>query len=608
MEKLKTWMKAHRAMVGIMAFTMVLILILNGLTPYLADDFAYMQNNGLVDIFYREYQQYMNWGGRSVAHILVRFMLVIPKVIFNIINSGIFVLFTWLIYRHITMDDPKDHPWLYALVITGVFLVVPSFGQTILWVTGSCNYLWTSTIILLVLYPLHRYLYGHTIAYAWVLIPLGLMAGWSNENSGGAAVLIIFLMMIIHFIKVDHHVKPYLYALIPAALGLIIMILAPGNYVRAAGIEVDLSVYGLVHRAIDWLNIYIKNPQVLIVLILFMISFGLTIYHKRCGKTMMMGIAFFISGLACSFVMVATPVAIGFDRSQFFAMILYLIAAGILMHQCILVEPSYNKAIIGLLGFTMVFTVLNYGYAMVDIGYLYKQYLDRQSYITYQKGMGNTNPVVAEYDSEFYGSYNPNHGLFDVTNNQLLSTNKDYAAYYKVDTIRSTDRITYQNVYANGSAKLMNIQSFDEYMNTVVNEDQYMVFIITSGIDQSYAMFEPWMPSGVDLLNTPCITMALNFYGYDQIDANIIQSVQYLSIYKGDQNIPVYLSSYDEAGLSDIVIDDVEYSFNNSGITIVTYDTTIGQVVDAVNFDSEHGLDDAVRYHYELGYNLQWDD
>ena len=52
----------------------------------------------------------------------------------------------------------------------------------------------------------------------------------------------------------------------------------------------------------------------------------------------------------------------------------------------------------------------------------------------------------------------------------------------------------------------------------------------------------------------------------------------------------------------------MEYTLNNSGITIVTYDTTIGKVTDVVNFDSEHGLNDAVRYHYELGYNLQWDD
>ena len=608
MQKLKTWIGSHQPMVMIMVCTMVLVVIFNGLTPYLADDFTYMQRNGFFDMFYREYLQYMNWGGRSVAHILVRLMLVIPKVVFNIINSGVFVLLTWLIYRHITMDDPTDHPWLYALVITSVFLVVPSFGQTMLWLTGSCNYLWTSTLILLALYPLHRYLYGHPIHHLWLWMIIALCAGWSNENSGGAAILMILLMMIIHYFKVDHQIKPYVMVLIPAIIGLTMMVMAPGNYVRAAGIDVDTSLYGLVHRAIDWLNIYIKNPQVCLVLILFMICLGLTIHHKRYGKIIWMSIAFCLSGLACSLVMVVTPVAIGFDRSQFFAMILYVISTGVLMHQLILVDGSYIKGIIGLCGVTMVLTLLNYGYAIVDIGYLYKQYLDRQSYITYQKGMGNINPVVAEYDSEFYGPYNPNHGLFDVTNNQLLDTNKDYATYYGVDTIRSTDRILHQNVYANGSAKLMNIQSFDEYMNTVMHQDQYMVFIITCDIDQSYEMFEPWMPKGVDLLNTPYMAMALNFYGYDQIQTGGSPVAQYLTIYKGDESIPVYLSSYDEAGLSDIVIDGVEYSFNNSGITIVTYDTTIGSVVDAVNFDSEHGLNDAVRYHYELGYNLQWDD
>ena len=154
----------------------------------------------------------------------------------------------------------------------------------------------------------------------------------------------------------------------------------------------------------------------------------------------------------------------------------------------------------------------------------------------------------------------------------------------------------------------MNIQRFDTYMNTVVNEDQYMVFIITSNMDQSYASFDPWLPVDVDLLAQPYVVMALNFYGYDQIITDEKPVEMYLTIYNGDTEIPVYLSSYDDPSVSDIVIDDVEYTLNNSGITIVTYDTTIGKVIDVVNFDSEHGLNDAVRYHYELGYNLQWDD
>ena len=595
-------------MVLIMVITMVLMMILNGITPYLADDFTYMQNNGLVDIFYREYQQYMNWGGRSVAHILVRLMLCVPKWVFNIINSGVFVLFTWLIYRHITMDDQNDHPWLYGLIITTVFLVVPYFGQTILWLTGSCNYLWTSTLILMMLYPLNRYLHGHTIKHVWILITLGLVAGWSNENSGGSAVMMIALMLIIHYLMVDHHIKPYVMTLIPAAIGLTIMVMAPGNYVRAAGIDVDTSLYGLIHRAVDYLNIYIKNPQVLVVIVGYGILLLLGLNHKINKEKIWLSLAFMLSGIACSLVMVITPVAIGFDRSQFFAMILYVIGTGILLHGLNQVFTGFKNTTIALCGLTIGLSVFQYGYALVDIGYLYIQYLQRGQTIVYQKAMGNANPVVGEYNSEFYGPYNPNYGLFDVTNNHLLDTNKDYALYYGVDTIRSCDMTMYDNVYEQGSPKLMNIQSFDTYMNTVVNEDQYMVFIITSDMDQSYGSFDPWLPEGVDVLTQPYVVMALNFYGYDQIISDEKPVEMYLSIYNGDQEIPVYLSSYDDPNNSDIVIDDVEYTLNNSGITIVTYDTTIGKVIDVVNFDSEHGPNDAVRYHYELGYNLQWDD
>ena len=61
-----------------------LVLILNLLTVKTSDDLGYSINNGLFDLFQREYVQYMTWTGRTVAHLIARFFLAMPKLIFDV--------------------------------------------------------------------------------------------------------------------------------------------------------------------------------------------------------------------------------------------------------------------------------------------------------------------------------------------------------------------------------------------------------------------------------------------------------------------------------------------------------------------------------------------
>ena len=69
------------------------MLILNFLTPLLADDYSYGLNlnekriASIMDIFDYQVWHYFNWGGRTVAHTLAQILLVFPKAVFNILNS-----------------------------------------------------------------------------------------------------------------------------------------------------------------------------------------------------------------------------------------------------------------------------------------------------------------------------------------------------------------------------------------------------------------------------------------------------------------------------------------------------------------------------------------
>ena len=66
---------------------MLLFLVFNIYTPLVADDYIYSFGmHSVGDILVSQYHHYFFWGGRSVAHFLVQFWLLIGKPFFNIAN------------------------------------------------------------------------------------------------------------------------------------------------------------------------------------------------------------------------------------------------------------------------------------------------------------------------------------------------------------------------------------------------------------------------------------------------------------------------------------------------------------------------------------------
>ena len=78
----------------------VIMLVLNLLTPLIADDYSYSLTksgeriNSLMDILKYQWTQYFNWGGRTIAHIIAQTFLMFPKWIFSIANTIVYIIFT----------------------------------------------------------------------------------------------------------------------------------------------------------------------------------------------------------------------------------------------------------------------------------------------------------------------------------------------------------------------------------------------------------------------------------------------------------------------------------------------------------------------------------
>ncbi|MEM5667457.1 DUF6056 family protein [Enterococcus faecium] len=153
----------------------------------------------------------MTWTGRSVVHIIARVFLLMPKTVFNLVNPLIYVLLTVLIYKITTKDKTEFHAFKYLMINVVIWLFIPTFGQTILWETGAANYLWGGIIITSVLFIYHRYCYENkllpfkSLGNAIIMVILGIVAGWCNENTSGGAVLIILGYIYITYCKKNHY-------------------------------------------------------------------------------------------------------------------------------------------------------------------------------------------------------------------------------------------------------------------------------------------------------------------------------------------------------------------------------------------------------------------
>lgn len=151
---------------GILFITAVIFAILNYFTPLLQDDFALLFKYGprgivrptevrvknIADIFESQYYFYQTVNGRFFTHFLVQLMLLLGKNIFNLFNLIVFLSLILLICNYATkIVRHKKHVLLFLFVIFSVWFFSPFFGQTMLWETGSVNYLWSCCLVVLYL-------------------------------------------------------------------------------------------------------------------------------------------------------------------------------------------------------------------------------------------------------------------------------------------------------------------------------------------------------------------------------------------------------------------------------------------------------------------------
>ena len=130
-------------------------------------------------------------GGRTVAHIIAQSFLLFPKIIFSIANTSIYTLLIYVIYLNAKGENKEHKPRMLLLIHLVLWFTLPVFGQTCLWLIDSCNYLWTTCIMLLFIYFYRTSTVKDSLLKSVSFLLLGLIAGWTNENTAVGLIIII---------------------------------------------------------------------------------------------------------------------------------------------------------------------------------------------------------------------------------------------------------------------------------------------------------------------------------------------------------------------------------------------------------------------------------
>lgn len=239
--------------------------------PFMMDDLWYSTIlsdetpiTSFADIITSQIWHYNNWGGRSMTHGILQITLLLGEHAADILNVVMTLLLSFVIC---VMAKNRTIPafWASMAMLLGLNA---NFKMSMFWQAGAANYLYITVFILIFAWcylrelpekpvpvsenqsgkdpenavPDSKHLWGITL---WI-VPLGILAGWSNENMGPTVWLLSLTVMILS-VKEKRRLFPWMVlGNLSCLAGSILVVAAPGNFVRSG--QVDGNDYGFLWK------------------------------------------------------------------------------------------------------------------------------------------------------------------------------------------------------------------------------------------------------------------------------------------------------------------------------------------------------------------------
>ena len=237
-----------------------LFYLMNYYTPLMADDYSYSfiwgtdnKLTSFAEIIPSMYAHYMILGGRIVTQTLSQVFLLVGKSAFNLINTAVFMFMCGIMSYYASIGRIKCGV-VYILVYIALFLFTPAFGESFLWLDGSCVYEYSVILMLLMIIPYSRK--KNRIAPASVVLLtiwqflMGFISCDTVENVG-AAVVVMMLCVVIYGLACKSEKIPFMISgLLGSVLGCLFLIRSPGTQIRLANAGGGINLTGMLRNVV----------------------------------------------------------------------------------------------------------------------------------------------------------------------------------------------------------------------------------------------------------------------------------------------------------------------------------------------------------------------
>lgn len=300
MKKLKEIFNKNRGLIFTFSTLFVLLLVLNSLTIWAADDYAFYNNVwtghekfSLLRIYERCTEFYLTWTGRYLSTFVNYIFLYFPKWVYNIANTSVYLGLVYLIYKMTKKDETtkeakKQNIFLVITIFCLTWLLTPAVGQVMFWQIGSVIYLWMYFLVALLIYYYTMMLRGKNktkdnILNMVLIFILGLAAGNGFETNSLVLLMYLFLTLVYEkFIKKNKLTKVAIVGFIGSFIGFCTNFFSPGNSVRMDSMEV---AGGLVEKIFyglgPWFYNGIFRSKMFITLTILLLVYIMYILSKR---------------------------------------------------------------------------------------------------------------------------------------------------------------------------------------------------------------------------------------------------------------------------------------------------------------------------------------
>lgn len=259
---------------------------------------------------------------------------------------------------------------------------------------------------------------------------LGIIAGWTNENTAVGAIFIVVASL---FFMKKSKVKLEKWHISGAAgivIGFILLIAAPGNYARNELFVDNTSVIvKWIYRAVNYSISFVDILKPLILFTIILVTINIY-YKKKIEKNV---IVYLIAAVLTVYSMVLSPT---FPERAWFGVIIYAIIADMyLLYNVDKLNKVYTYIIADVVLVFLTLYCSQYLNTALGIKELKSTWNSRINYIESEKTNNNFNVKVERYVT--LDKHNPNYKLEDIAADEGTWPNNDIAKYFGIQGISS---------------------------------------------------------------------------------------------------------------------------------------------------------------------------